>query len=189
MALLLLAGSLLSVQAADIWVRPQGDDANPGSFESPKATLRGALREAREMRRLHRELGDAIHIWHEPGTYFLDEPVLIRPEDSGTKDCPTFIHGVKYDKLPAMGNDLPGVVVTLSGGQPVKDWKRLGKAPKGLRVPAGKIWCADSPAIAGQRLDFRQFYVDGQKALTSLDLFPEILRWRKHWTISLKGIG
>lgn len=171
MTLLLLAGSLSAVQAADIWVSPQGDDKAEGSFEAPKATLRAALRQAREYRRLGREdLGDAIHIWHVPGTYFLDEPVLIRPEDSGTKDCPTYIHGAKYDKLPAMSNELSGVEVTLSGGRLLTGWKRLGKAPKGLRVPAAKIWYVDIPATAGQRLGFRQFYVDGQKTLKACDV-------------------
>ncbi|MBQ9200854.1 MAG: right-handed parallel beta-helix repeat-containing protein [Bacteroidales bacterium] len=169
-ALLLLAASLPGMQAADLWVSPKGNDSNSGSFEAPKATLRGALREAREMRRLGRELGDAIHIWHIPGTYYLDEPILIRPEDSGTKDCPTYIHGTRYSQLPRQSDDMEGVQVTISGGMPLKNWKRLSKAPKGLRVPAADIWYTDVPRTGGQQLHFRQFYVNGKKALKACDI-------------------
>jgi len=167
-ALLLIAASLPGMQAADLWVSPKGNDSNSGSFEAPKATLRGALREAREMRRLGRELGDTVHIRHVPGTYYLDEPVLIRPEDSGTKDCPTVIHGFNNDRLHDMDN-IESQEVVLSGGMPVSGWKKLLKAPKGLPVAASKIWYADIPRIGGQPLNFRQFYVNGVKALKACD--------------------
>ncbi|MDE5915107.1 MAG: DUF1565 domain-containing protein, partial [Duncaniella sp.] len=40
-----------SLSAADVYVSPNGNDANDGSKNSPKATLTSALRQAREMRR------------------------------------------------------------------------------------------------------------------------------------------
>ena len=41
----------MAVQAADIWVAPNGSDANPGTKDKPVATVAMALRKAREMRR------------------------------------------------------------------------------------------------------------------------------------------
>ncbi len=48
----LLFFSAFSMQAADIWVATNGNDANEGTKESPLATIHMALRKARELRRL-----------------------------------------------------------------------------------------------------------------------------------------
>lgn len=82
-AALLIACTL---SAADLFVSPEGNDRNPGTKDSPKATLTAALRQARELRRLNDESvkgGITIHL--EAGDYHLYEPVFIRPEDSGTE--------------------------------------------------------------------------------------------------------
>lgn len=75
-----------TLSAADLFVSPEGNDRNPGTKDSPKATLTAALRQARELRRLNDESvkgGITIHL--EAGDYHLYEPVFIRPEDSGRK--------------------------------------------------------------------------------------------------------
>ena len=85
-AALLIACTL---SAADLFVSPEGNDRNPGTKDSPKATLTAALRQARELRRLNDESvkgGITIHL--EAGDYHLYEPVFIRPEDSGTDRTP-----------------------------------------------------------------------------------------------------
>ena len=51
-AALLIACTL---SAADLFVSPEGNDRNPGTKDSPKATLTAALRQARELRRLNDE--------------------------------------------------------------------------------------------------------------------------------------
>ena len=81
-----------TLSAADLFVSPKGNDRNPGTKDSPKATLTAALRQARELRRLNDESvkgGITIHL--EAGDYHLYEPVFIRPEDSGTEASPTVI--------------------------------------------------------------------------------------------------
>ena len=81
-----------TLSAADLFVSPEGNDRNPGTKDSPKATLTAALRQARELRRLNDESvkgGITIHL--EAGDYHLYEPVFIRPEDSGTEASPTVI--------------------------------------------------------------------------------------------------
>ncbi len=82
---LLLAALPLSMMAGDITVEPGG-------------SLHEALRQAREWRRT----GDArcqggIHIRIKAGRYHMDEPLFIRPEDSGTPESPTIISGVVGD--------------------------------------------------------------------------------------------
>ena len=44
-----------TLSAADLFVSPEGNDRNPGTKDSPKATLTAALRQARELRRLNDE--------------------------------------------------------------------------------------------------------------------------------------
>ena len=39
-----------TLSAADLFVSPEGNDRNPGTKDSPKATLTAALRQARELR-------------------------------------------------------------------------------------------------------------------------------------------
>ena len=81
-----------TLSAADLFVSPKGNDRNPGTKDSPKATLTAALRQARELRRLNDEsLKGGITIHMEAGDYHLYEPVFIRPEDSGTEASHTVI--------------------------------------------------------------------------------------------------
>lgn len=148
----ILVGCLLTMSltlwGGEIWVSTQGNDWNAGSRQEPKATLTSALRQAREWRRI----GDArvkggITIYLEGGRYLLFEPLFIRPEDSGTKESPTLICSVDEEKA------------ILSGGMPIKGWKRQGD-----------IWVADVPLFNGRPLDFRQLWVNGQKAVRARDV-------------------
>ena len=134
--------------AGDIWVSPRGNDQNDGTRQSPKATLTSALRQAREWRRTgdNRVLG-GITVYMEGGVYSLYEPIFIRPEDSGTKGSPIVIRSVR-------GED-----AVLSGGVSIRNWKKQGK-----------LWVADVPMFNGRPLDFRQLWVDGQKATRARDV-------------------
>ena len=144
-ALLLLT---FAGHAGDIWVSPRGNDRNDGTRQSPKATLTSALRQAREWRRTgDNRVQGGITVYMEGGVYSLYEPVFVRPEDSGTWESPTVIRSV------------PGEDAVLSGGVPIRNWKRQGK-----------LWVADVPAFNGRPLDFRQLWVDGRKATRARDV-------------------
>lgn len=135
-----------TLSAADLFVSPKGNDRNPGTKDSPKATLTAALRQARELRRLNDESvkgGITIHL--EAGDYHLYEPVFIRPEDSGTEASPTVI--------TSDGN------AVLNGGVEIRNWKKQGK-----------LWVADVPMFNGRPLDFRQLWINGQKAVRAKDV-------------------
>ncbi|MVN90056.1 L-rhamnose mutarotase [Mucilaginibacter aquatilis] len=160
--LLLLLTITLSagVRAADIYVSPKGNDANDGTKGSPKATLNAALRQARELRRLNDEsVKNGIRIIMAGGEYRLNEPVFIRPEDSGTATSPTWIE--------AAANGQP----VLSGGINIKGWRKAVAKVAGLPASAqGKVWMADVPSLDGQALLFRQLWVNGKKAVRAREV-------------------
>ena len=74
-------------------------------FITPDSSLVDAVRKAREMRRLGKATEVTIHL--AEGTYFLYEPLRLRPEDSG---------------LTIEGNN-----AVISGGLPISGWKKQGK--------------------------------------------------------------
>jgi len=133
----------LSVFSVEIYVSLQGNDRNPGTQSEPKASLHGAIRDARESRRLLKVGKDEpVRIRMAGGTYNLYEPIFIRPEDSGTESSPTIIEAVEGDN------------VALSGGIRIEGWKKQGK-----------YWVADVPSFNGNRLIFRQLWINGKKAV------------------------
>ena len=141
--------------AADIWVSPNGNDANPGTETAPMATVSAALRKARELRRLgDPSIAAGVHIILKGGEYPLVEPVFIRPEDSGTDSSPTVIEAA------------PGEHPILSGGLPVQGWHKASHALPGLpKAATGQVWEADLPATGAGALAFRQLWVNGIKAI------------------------
>lgn len=166
---LLVISAVVSVNAAEIWVSPQGSDANQGTKMKPLATLQMALRKAREMRRLNDPLiKGGIEIILMNGAYYLNEPLFIRPEDSGTPDSPTTIKADAHAKP------------ILSGGVEIKNWTQA-PAINGLRQ--GVVWVADAPSIAGEISNYRQLWVNGKKAVraksTVADQMDRILSWDK----------
>ncbi|HYH57486.1 MAG TPA: hypothetical protein VD772_12785, partial [Anseongella sp.] len=147
----LLAG--LACRAAEIWVSPAGSDAGPGTREEPLATLAMALRKARELRRLaDPSADDGIRIILRGGVYRLYEPVLVRPEDSGTAGSPTTVEAAE------------GEFPVISGGVEIKGWKKAAGRIPGLPQEAqGAIWEAGLPGM-GAPLRFRQLWVNDRKA-------------------------
>lgn len=158
-------------EAADIWVSPSGLDMNPGTKDKPLADLAMALRKARELRRLSDpSAAKGIHIILRGGLYRLEEPVFIRPEDSGTSSSPTFIEAA------------PGESPVLSGGAEIKDWKRLTEDVAGLPADARReVWVADVPAIAGKTAEFRQLWVNDRKAMRARDTNAPAMRRILSW--------
>lgn len=146
--------------AAEIWVSPAGSDANPGTREEPLATLAMALRKARELRRLSDASAEAgIRIILRGGVYRLYEPVLLRPEDSGTEHSPTIVEAAE------------GEYPVLSGGVEISGWEKAAATVPDLPEEArGHIWEAPLPASAGFLLRFRQLWVNDLKAVRANSL-------------------
>lgn len=164
----------MQIQAqTDIWVAPNGADTNLGTKENPLQTVSMAIRRVREMRRLsENNFTKAIHIYVREGNYQLYEPITIRPEDAGTSLSPTIIE--------AAPNEKP----IISGGISLSGWTKVKGNFIGLPKEAiGKVWVVDAPKVGGNVLDFRQLWVNNQKAIRAKDTpYPKmnrILSWNK----------
>lgn len=144
-----------SAAPAELWVAPDGADTAVGTREAPLATVRMALRKAREMRRLKDPaVAEGVRVVVRGGTYRLDEALLVRPEDSGTSRAPTTVEAA------------PGELPVLSGGLAVTGWRRLDEPVAGLPEAArGNVWVSDVPRRGGRVLEFRQLWVDDTKAV------------------------
>lgn len=116
---------------------------------TPNSSLTDAVRKAREMRRLGK--ATEVTIFLQAGTYYLYEPLRLRPEDSG---------------LTIEGKD-----AVISGGMKITSWKRQGK-----------MVVADVPDFNGRPVDFRQLWVNGQKAVRARDVsdFEQMNRIRTY---------
>jgi len=163
----LIICSVFSATAGEIWVSTSGKDTNPGTKASPLATVSMAIRKARELRRLKDpSIKDGIHIIVSEGTYYLNEPLFIRPEDSGTPESPTTIE--------ADANARP----IISGGLEIKNWKK-GAIINGQKK--ANVWVADAPQKAGEIINYRQLWVNGKKAVraksTAGNQMDRILSW------------
>jgi hypothetical protein len=157
--LILISILPVTVEAANIYVATNGSDVNAGTLDAPFASVAMALRKAREMRRLNDpSITNGIHIILGGGVYSFYEPLFVRPEDTGTKDSPTYIE--------AAANEQP----VFSGGIPITGWHLLKEKVPGLPNAAkGKIWEADVPAPNGVPLNFRQLWVNDVKATRAKD--------------------
>lgn len=125
----LLAAQLLTAlpcAAGDIYVSPRGCDTATGTSQSPLASVQRALRMAREWRRTADARcvgGITIHLAGGV-TFAIDEPLLLKPEDSGTPDSPTVIMS-------------DGPAATLSGGVVAARGTREATLGGGLTVRRG----------------------------------------------------
>lgn len=161
--------TIFSASAAEIWVSPNGKDTNVGTKTNPLATVQMAMRKARELRRLKdASVKDGIRIIVMNGTYYLNEPLFVRPEDSGTPDSPTTIEADTSSKP------------IISGGLEIKNWK---KALTINGVKKSNVWVADAPQKAGEIINYRQLWVNDKKATraksTAGNTMDRILSWDK----------
>lgn len=169
-SILIVCLTIWTAGAAEIYVAPTGNDKNQGTENSPFATVNRALREARELRRLNQIHKDEdIRILLKGGTYYLSEPIFVRPEDSGTETSTTSIESMNEE------------AVILSGGMQLNSWspsKSISTSNNNL------IWELDVPQFAGNLLKFRQLWVNAKKATraksTSGSQLDRILSWDKN---------
>lgn len=159
-----------SVSAADIYVgKNEGRTRSDGSEAHPYNSLEDAIRHARELRRLNDpSISEGINIWIKSGIYFPEQTIRLRPEDSGTATSPTRIR-------PLEGN------AVFSGGRSIDGWKKLGRHKNVPSAIAKHIYVADAPKVGGKRVNFRQLWVNGNKAVRAeshgdMEL-PRILNW------------
>lgn len=113
--------------AATVYVAPSGDDKAAGTEQKPLATLTGARDAVRRLRK--QGVTGAVEVLVKSGTYFMTQPLVLEPEDSGTAT------GLTTYRAAADGK------VMLSGGVPISGWKKR----------EANLWAAPAPVD----LDFR----------------------------------
>jgi hypothetical protein len=106
-----------------LFVNNQGSDANPGSESRPLKTFRAA-KEA--VTKLRKSTSGPITVYFRAGAYYLSEPILFRPEDSGAPEAP-----IIYSAYP-------GEQVTFSGGNRIEpEWTPYRDGILQTPVPPG----------------------------------------------------
>lgn len=148
----------------NIYVSPSGSDHNEGTETKPLKTVAAGIRMARETRRLHLAPPDkGVQVLLEDGLYSPDAALVIRPEDGGTALSPTRIAARHSGKA------------VISGGLRVSGWQKANTAGRfsstrdmlsGLTKEArAHVFVAPLPKAHGSFLNFRQVWVNGDKAI------------------------
>jgi hypothetical protein len=134
-------------QPGTFFVATNGNDSWSGhkalrdrtGADGPFATLPRALRAAREYKQ--RLAAAQSTIFLRGGLHFLHEPLLLSPGDSDIT-------------LAAYQGEKP----VLSGGRRITGWKEV-------TVEGRSLWAADVPDVRAGKWLFREFWVNGQRAV------------------------
>ena len=145
-AALVLTGQ--AATAADFYVAPKGNDANPGSQAQPFATLGRARQEIRNLKKAG-ALNEAVTVNVRAGTYGMPDGMKLEPQDSGTETAPVTWRAYQNEKVVFIG----GRVIT------------------GFTPYQGKILKADLSAQGFKGVNFRQLIFGGQRQI--LARFPD----------------
>ncbi|MFZ9938523.1 MAG: right-handed parallel beta-helix repeat-containing protein, partial [Luteolibacter sp.] len=135
--------SLSAATGIHVAPAPAGNDANPGTAAQPVATPQAAQTLVRNL--ITAGLSDAVEVIFAAGTYRMNAPMELRPEDSGTS------------AFPITWKAAAGATVVLDGGKPVTGtWTAAGDG----------TWYIDLPGIGLGPGDwnFRQLFVEGSRA-------------------------
>jgi len=110
--------------AAEFYVAPGGSDDNTGTKEKPFVTLARAQKAAR----IAKGAGP-VTVYLREGTYYLPEPLVFTPEDSGAEGAP-----VAYRVFEGETPVISGGVRLKLDWQPYKDGIVQAKVPAGLET-------------------------------------------------------
>jgi len=112
--------------ALELYVAPDGHDANPGTKDRPFATLTRARDAVRQIKKTSKE---PITVYLRGGTYYLDGPLVFTAEDSGSRDAPVRFAAYKNEEPILSG----GTVLKLKW-RPYKDTTLKAKVPLDVKV-------------------------------------------------------
>jgi len=144
----LLATYLVSVekeaQAANlkIYVSVTGKDENPGTKELPMASLKGAVSKLWTMKNAQAVNGP-VEIIISDGTYFITDPLVLNPVDSGTENAPVIFKAEE------------GTHPVFCGGKKIGGFEKISET----------LWRTKVPEVAEYGWYFEQLYVNGKRAV------------------------
>lgn len=143
----------LSGPATEFWVSPAGNDENPGTSARPLASIAGAEKKVRALRLEKPNDNGPIEVILRSGIYQLQDPLRLRPEDSGSLTNPLVIAAA------------PGENPVLSGGIQITGWRPADHVSGLPKSTWGAVWAANVPKLNGHFVKFRQLWVNGSKAV------------------------
>ncbi len=126
------------------WLKPAPKDrvfhVSPNGDLNSITAARDAIRNLPESQRHAHPIRVLIH----GGTYFLDEPLIFTPEDSGTTTAPIIYQAA------------PGERPRISGGRRLTGWQESMKNNR-------RLWTVQLPEVKSGRWTFTQLFVDGRR--------------------------
>src|SRR5688572_12384505 len=134
------------------YVATNGNDGWSGAPENPAldgrdgplATLPAALKAVRSARQNLKQTFDRATIFLRGGTYFITEPIVLGPEDSGRSADQPFMVAAYRSERPV-----------LSGGRRITGWDKVeGKSG---------WWRVALPEVREGKWHFRQLFINGQR--------------------------
>ncbi|MGA2363625.1 MAG: right-handed parallel beta-helix repeat-containing protein [Candidatus Aminicenantales bacterium] len=126
---------------ATFYVATYGNNHNTGGQQAPFATLSRARAAVRELKKT---AAGAIKVYVRAGTYYLAEPLVFGPEDSGT------------ERVPITYAAYPGELVTISGGRKLDcQWRPYKDG----------IMMCNLPALKAGEYDFSQLFINGKRQI------------------------
>jgi parallel beta-helix repeat protein len=131
----------VSLDGRDVWSGRRKDPAHSRK-DGPFATPARALTAVREFRRRNPRLDRPIRVVLRHGTYFLEQPLVFTPADSGTAQS------------PVIWSSYPGEEATLSAGRELRGWQY-----DATRRVAQLIL----PAVRKGKWFFRELWIDGAR--------------------------
>ncbi len=126
-----------STYGTELFVAPDGNDANPGTKDKPFKTIEHARQ---SVAKINGDMTGDITVYLRGGIYELSASVVFSGKDSGTNG-----HKIIYKSLP-------GETPIVSGGRVIKGWSIHDK-DKGIYKASVRD------------LEFRQLYVNGVRAI------------------------
>jgi hypothetical protein len=123
------------------YISTNGDDSYKGSADRPFASLNAARNAIRDYKKTHTEDVSFIVTIAE-GSYYLTEPFILSPEDSGTPAHP-IIYKAEKDASPVF-----------SGGKKIS----------GFKIQENGIWKVKIPECSYYNWRFDQLYVNNERA-------------------------
>jgi hypothetical protein len=117
------------------YISVNGNDKNNGSMEKPFATIEKAKEQVRKL--IKKGLRKDVLVFLRTGTYKISDTIIFTEQDSGN------------DNYSVIYAAYPGEKVVISGGVGINNWKKHGNGIYKAKVA----------------LDFRQLYVNGQRAI------------------------
>lgn len=133
----------LIAQELNFYVSATGNDASGGTSPSAAfATLERAKQAVRQAKENNRNI-TSVNVYIKGGDYQLAQPLVFKPEDSGTEN------------MQITWQAMPGEKVQISGGEKISGWKK-GK---------NGIWQTSIPEVKEGKWYFQEIWVNGQTRL------------------------